>query len=145
MYIKLNNGVIEKYPYSINELKKDNLQTSFPEDISDEMLVTWNVFPVKQTPQPSYDYLTQTVTEKQPVNNNGWTQVWEVINLPLDKASANVRERRDYLLSECDWVVIKSIETDVPEIESWKTYRQALRDVPSQTGFPYSVVWPIKP
>tara|TARA_X000001036_G_scaffold417084_1_gene434759 strand:- start:813 stop:1073 length:261 start_codon:yes stop_codon:yes gene_type:complete len=46
------------------------------------------------------------------------------------------RERRDLLLSESDWVVTKAMEegTEIPT--NWKTYRQALRDLPAHSSFP---------
>ncbi len=54
---------------------------------------------------------------------------------------AEVRSERDQLLSETDWMAC----SDVTMSDTWKTYRQALRDVPSQKEFPNSVTWPTKP
>ena len=45
MYVKANNGVAEIYPYSIGLLRKDNPNTSFPKNPSDELLAEWGVFP----------------------------------------------------------------------------------------------------
>ena len=56
-----------------------------------------------------------------------------------------VRKERDALLAECDWVTIKGADTNTPVDEAWATYRQALRDITTQDGFPYSVTWPTKP
>jgi hypothetical protein len=55
----------------------------------------------------------------------------------------NIRLDRDYLLQQCDWTQ----QPDVPEVtrNKWKDYRQALRDVPQQSGFPNTIVWPVKP
>ena len=55
----------------------------------------------------------------------------------------NIRLDRDYLLQQCDWTQ----QPDVPEAtrNKWKDYRQALRDVPQQPGFPNTIVWPTKP
>jgi hypothetical protein len=55
-----------------------------------------------------------------------------------------VRQSRDQLLKDTDWVAVKSFETDTPMSSEWKAYRQALRDISSQDGFPWSVVWPKK-
>jgi len=59
------------------------------------------------------------------------------------EAVERVRERRNNLLVETDWTQT----TDVPQAtkDKWAPYRQALRDVPQQAGFPESVVWPVKP
>jgi len=144
MYIKLINGIPENY--SIGQLRADNPQTSFPAVIPDSTLADFDVYPLQATPQPQSDPLTEVVAETTAVKINGvWTQQWVVNRLPQDQADANVRSQRDGLLSESDWVVIKSVETEVPEIEAWKTYRQKLRDIPQQPGFPWNVSWPIKP
>lgn len=59
--------------------------------------------------------------------------------------AANARTQRDRLLSECDWVVIKSLESGQAIPSEWAAYRQALRDLPQQAGFPTSITWPVKP
>ena len=55
------------------------------------------------------------------------------------------RDTRDRLLAECDWIVVKSLESGQAVPSEWATYRQALRDVPQQAGFPASIDWPVKP
>ena len=58
----------------------------------------------------------------------------------LDLVAAAARQRRDALLSASDWTQLP----DVP-LESkaaWATYRQALRDVTEQPGFPTEIMWP---
>lgn len=55
------------------------------------------------------------------------------------------RDSRDRLLAECDWVVVKSLESGQAVPTEWATYRQALRDIPQQAGFPTSINWPVKP
>jgi Phage tail assembly chaperone protein len=60
-------------------------------------------------------------------------------------AAAAVREERNRLLTETDWVVIKAFETNTNIPGAWEVYRQALRDVPQQAGFPWDVVWPTQP
>lgn len=63
----------------------------------------------------------------------------------LDDLAAAAREERGKRLAETDWVVVKSTElgTEVPTV--WKDYRQALRDITSQAGFPENITWPDKP
>jgi hypothetical protein len=57
----------------------------------------------------------------------------------------SVRASRDTLLAECDWVAIKAFETSTPVSAQWTTYRQALRDITTQAGFPWTVEWPVQP
>ena len=58
-----------------------------------------------------------------------------------DREAEEVRIKRDALLSETDWMA----NSDVTMSDEWRTYRQALRDVPAQSGFPNDVTWPTKP
>lgn len=60
-----------------------------------------------------------------------------------EEAAEAAREYRNHLLSDCDNMLVP----DRPNVDviAWKLYRQALRDVPEQDGFPLSIVWPVKP
>ena len=58
-----------------------------------------------------------------------------------DREAAEVREERDALLTASDWMA----NSDVTMSDEWRTYRQALRDVPAQAGFPNSITWPTEP
>jgi len=53
-----------------------------------------------------------------------------------------VRATRNQLLRDSDWTQLQDAPTNA---EAWAAYRQALRDVPSQEGFPSAVVWPEVP
>ena len=53
-----------------------------------------------------------------------------------------VRFQRDELLDASDWTQVADAPVDQA---AWATYRQALRDVPSQEGFPADIAWPTKP
>jgi hypothetical protein len=57
----------------------------------------------------------------------------------------SVRATRDDKLKECDWIVIKNLETNSNIPGAWEVYRQALRDVPTQSGFPWTITWPDAP
>ena len=57
----------------------------------------------------------------------------------------SVRASRDTKLAECDWRVIKAAETATTLDAAWATYRQALRDVTAQSGFPWTITWPESP
>ena len=58
-------------------------------------------------------------------------------------AAAAVRSTRDKRLTECDWT--QADDSPLKAASAWTTYRQALRDVPTQSGFPHTVTWPTKP
>jgi len=58
-----------------------------------------------------------------------------------DRAAVGVREERDALLAETDWMA----SSDLTLSSEWVSYRSSLRDVPSQEGFPNTITWPTKP
>lgn len=58
-----------------------------------------------------------------------------------DRAASKAREKRNSLLAETDYFAL----TDVALSAEMTTYRQALRDITSQSGFPTDVTWPTKP
>lgn len=57
----------------------------------------------------------------------------------------SVRTTRDTKLADSDWRVIKAAETATTLDAAWATYRQALRDVTAQSGFPWTITWPDAP
>jgi hypothetical protein len=61
------------------------------------------------------------------------------------EAATAARAERDKLIASCDWMAIKAFEGGTTVSTEWATYRQALRDVSAQEGFPNSVTWPEKP
>ena len=61
------------------------------------------------------------------------------------EAATAARAERDKLIASCDWMAIKAFEAGSAVSAEWATYRQALRDVSAQAGFPNSVTWPTRP
>lgn len=78
-----------------------------------------------------------------------WYTKWSVADMDqeakdaLDTTQAiSVRKQRDEKLAECDWTQV----ADAPVNKTtWATYRQALRDITAQSGFPWTITWPTKP
>jgi hypothetical protein len=56
--------------------------------------------------------------------------------------ATSVRQTRNQKLDESDWTQLPDSTADK---QAWGAYRQALRDVPGQTRFPWNVQWPAKP
>jgi hypothetical protein len=63
----------------------------------------------------------------------------------IDKASATVLSQRFNLLSESDWTQIPNGPLTTEKQAAWATYRQELRDITQQSGYPLNVVWPVAP
>jgi len=62
----------------------------------------------------------------------------------LEAVTIAVRDRRDHLLRVSDARLSAKDRPDL-DVEAWKAYRQKLRDVPQQNGFPEHVSWPDPP
>ena len=58
-----------------------------------------------------------------------------------DRAAAEVRKERDEKLAATDW----RASSDLTLSTEWATYRQSLRDITSQPGFPGTITWPTEP
>ena len=141
MYVKLTSGNdLEQYPYTLGDLRRDNKNVSFPRVVDANTLAMYRVYPVVVADRPTYDAITQKIAQGTPTLIDGvWTVAWIVSNLPADDAARNVRNHRNNLLEESDWMA----GSDVTMSDAWRTYRQALRDVPSQ--LPGSITWPSEP
>jgi hypothetical protein len=60
-------------------------------------------------------------------------------------ADASVKSQRNALLTESDWTQIPNNPLTVDQQQAWAVYRQELRDVTSQSGYPFNVIWPTPP
>ena len=63
-------------------------------------------------------------------------------SVATEQLAGEVRSERNQLLSSCDWTQIADAPVDA---DAWQIYRQALRDITIQTGFPADITWPTKP
>lgn len=150
MFVKITNGQVDQYPYTVGDLRKANPNVSFPRNIPTETLAQYGVYPVTIAPAPEFNSRTQRLVTQQPTLVNGaWTVTKSVVakdqaqidNETAQKA-ADVRQTRDQLLSATDWTQVADAPVDSAV---WSVYRQSLRDVPSQAGFPWEVTWPTQP
>lgn len=80
---------------------------------------------------------------------DGW---WELTKIPEPTAeeiqaqiARDARSKRDYLISQTDYLLQPDYPISAEQLEEVKAYRQALRDVSEQDGFPETIVWPEMP
>lgn len=64
--------------------------------------------------------------------------------IPDEALAARARAKRDGLLSASDYLVMPDYPISAEGLEAVKAYRQALRDLPLQSGFPRNIEWPKK-
>lgn len=87
--------------------------------------------------------------KKCPSNFHHWIDgEWVLDNQAYTESiQASVRSKRNSLLAESDWTDTLSAKERLGEVAflQWHEYRQALRDIPNQSGFPLQVEWPTSP
>jgi len=151
MYLRVSGSQII-YPFSVQRLKSENKNVSFPSVITDEVLATFDVYPVKLV-NGNYDSdYTKDVVEVTPtLSGSVYVQTYETTDVDeltrdtrIEIKWDEIRETRNTLLSECDWTQFQDSPITGSKLTEWQTYRQSLRDVTNQEN-PYNITWPSKP
>ena len=73
---------------------------------------------------------------------------YEVVAIPVpttEELAAQARSQRDALIAATDYLMATDYPLTDEKRQELTVYRQALRDVPEQSGFPTEIVWPTKP
>jgi hypothetical protein len=147
MYLRIIDDTIH-YPYDTNKLRESYPNVSLPAELTDILLVEWDMYVVTPTPVPS-DY-TKNITEGIPTLIDGkYYQTWNQIDASeaeilyrIENQWEEIRVLRNQLLTECDWTQLADVSSETKE--AWIVYRQALRNITAQTN-PFSIEWPTKP
>lgn len=122
------------------------------ESLTDEQRAEFDVHFVHQLPKPTVDH-TFNVTEADPEFKDGnWFQVWvvsdasaEEVEQRTNEKAASVRAERNSRIAACDWTQLDDSPLTSTKKQEWAAYRQALRDITAQEGFPHQVEWPEAP
>jgi hypothetical protein len=162
MYRVRSSGAVK----SQGEIRKMFPNTSLPRVWSESVCDQLGIDPVFESPTP-------TTTRYQTANKNGvefknnkWMWAWTIgptfteytdeegvthtaeeqeaayVQRIDDEQAKAIRADRDKRLTDTDWTQVADAQVDKAV---WATYRQALRNVPEQDGFPWAVVWPDQP
>ena len=155
MFIKTDNqNNVLQYPYTLDMFRAAHTNVSFPSALNNNLLASYGVYPVVPKEKPAFDpILEYAYPQDVPAYVDGvWVLDWNVgqkdagwLASELEQKKTEVRNIRDELLLKSDWITIRSIDTNSPVSPEWTEYRQSLRDVTSQSGFPWNVVWPTLP
>ncbi len=150
MYVLTDGQAVKKYPYTLADLKRDNPHVSFPQVLTDAVLAEWGVHPVAAVNPPAFDYGSQSCLRTDPTYIGGrWVEAWEVVPATTEESAerhteiaAQVRAQRNDLLAASDWTQLPDAQVDK---QAWAAYRQDLRNITKQSGFPWAVTLPTEP
>ena len=130
------------------DLRKMFPNVSLPRVWDEGVLNYLGVDPVFESPTPTTTRYQTAFKDGVEFKNNKWMWKWVVSEMDDDaKASLDatqakaIRTTRDQKLAETDW----RFRSDMNPSQEWIDYCQALRDVPTQAGFPWDVTWPEAP
>lgn len=146
MFAKIKNNIIIEWP--IASLSTLFPNTSFPVPLKHSDIPEGYVM-VESSNPPTIN-VNQKIVAGLPVLRDGkWVQGWDVVDMTTQEfndlknmKAQDARYERNRLLAESDWTQL----TDAPVNKvSWAQYRQALRDITSQTDFPLTIQWPTIP
>ena len=147
------------------EVRRMHSNTSLPRVWDANVCTSLGIDPVLEAPKPDTTGYTQAARDGATQDAKGnWVQAWKVVDMFQDttedgvvttkaeheaayqtrlddEAATSVRTQRDSLLKETDWHGL----TDVTMPADITAYRQSLRDITDQDGFPHEVTWPVAP
>ena len=152
------------------QFRSEHPNTSFPQVLTVEILDDYDYDPVLEGPQattvPPYEYSQRDgvvevdgqwfthyiagpvftdYTDDEGVTHTASEQ-YEAYCFDQDAKQAEaVRKDRDKRLAECDWTQLADSPLDADAKLAWQLYRETLRMVPEQPGFPWNVEWPPVP
>ena len=153
------------------EIRRSMPNTSLPRVWTADICEFLGIDPVlaAPTPAPSGEYKSVSRNGVTQDANGNWVQAYVERDMFADyvdedgvtvtkvsqeeaytatkdaEAATAARATRDGLIASCDWMAIKAFEGGTTVSTEWATYRQALRDVSAQEGFPNNITWPEKP
>ncbi len=115
MGIRVSDAIMSFYPKAIFQMSTGD----------DYEHLTWLSTDI---PKPSKEELLQKVEQ-----------------LKAERPLKDLRAERDRRLAAVDWVTSRATSTETPVPQEWKTYMQALRDLPATTEDPTNPEWPPVP
>jgi hypothetical protein len=146
-YARIENGVAVEFPLYEGDLANRFPDLLFPMDTHGTPIPDGYVV-VKSTTPPrnlAYSYELGVPTIQDGVWATNWTAIPRSDEEKARIQSAvedGVRSDRNVRLAKSDWTQLADSPVNPA---SWVAYRQALRDVPAQAGFPWTVTWPETP
>ena len=151
MYIKVSGSEIT-YPYTLDNLRSENTNISFPKNLTNDVLASFHTYPVVSVSVDIDSDYEKNYVEGTPIQSGSvYVQNWIISSASVEEIQqrkeekwTEIREIRNTLLTECDWTQMNDSPISGSDLTNWQTYRQSLRDVTSQSN-PFEITWPTKP
>jgi len=136
-----------------SQFRAENPNTSFPQVLTPEIIEDFGYDPVLEGPQPTLIPPYQYAQRDGVVEVDGqWFTHYIAVTPDADQKAAMdaaqgdvVRAERNQLLAACDWTQLIDSPLDPDGRGAWQLYRETLRMVPQQQGFPWTIEWPPQP
>jgi hypothetical protein len=132
-----------------SEFRALHSNTSFPSQLTAELLNEFGADPILNGAQAQPTRYQTAYRDGVEEINGQWFTKFSVADIDAEgiaavdaKHAELIRADRDTRLADSDWTQVDDSPVDKA---AWAVYRQALRDVPSQSGFPWDVNWPTEP
>lgn len=132
------------------EFRAMHPDTGFPQVLTADILDSFGADPIFEGPQAQPTRYQTAYRDGVVGDDKGrWFTKYSVADMDDDakaaldaQQAASQRVERNRRIAECDWTQVADSPVDK---QAWAVYRQALRDLPSQAGFPWDVTWPTQP
>ena len=124
---------------------------TFPDDVSRASAESAGYICMESDTEPEFYTRWVHTTPESPDNVGDKSSGIGSIAIVLTDAeydtvlAASARQKRDRLIATTDYLVTPDYPIDDDRLAKVKIYRQALRDIPEQAGFPRTITWPDKP
>jgi hypothetical protein len=110
-----------------------------PENLSSFLKSYYKNNEFKELPEKPSNYHIWNLETEQ------WQEPENYQQLLFNEAASKVKQERQRLLATTDWTDTVSASTRLENYNEWQSYRQALRDITKQEGYPFNVIWPTQP
>lgn len=146
MRVKTYSNIRPEKNFSIENIENGKCTVLFFDNIQEEEQVNESV---ENQNNVSYSYdmyemevsYRENLSEEIEENFEKWLD--DAKQQDYNKVAAEVRKQRDELLASTDWTQMADTALSKEKQNAYKVYRQALRDIPEQPGFPYDVEFPV--
>lgn len=149
LYARIIQNQVVEYPVTQLDIMKRYPNVSF---VVDPFVPPQEYQPVMSSEPPKGSYQLNVVEGLPSQTETGWTQTWlllaasaEEIITRTEQQGEMIRSQRNHLLAACDYTRLDDVQMDLNTRQQWVTYRNSLRDITSQSGFPWNVEWPVAP